>query len=30
MVALVRSVSTGSIKGRIESYLAELKSARKT
>jgi enoyl-CoA hydratase/carnithine racemase len=30
MVALVRSVSTGSIKGRIESYLAELKSVRKT
>ena len=30
MVALVRSVSTGSIKARIESYLAELKPARKT
>lgn len=30
MVALVRSVSTGSIKARIESYLAELKAARKT
>ncbi len=30
MVALVRSVSTGSIKSRIEDYLAELKAARKT